>query len=182
VVFVLSLVAGSAWGQPRAAVPLAPRAPTAPAAPGAPPSPDAPPGSAGASELTLALLFVGTRTSVPDAVVVRLADALLGLLPAEPAAGRADVTRLATLLCESLRRRDVKPEAGRRVAVELASALTSAAPPVAEAPGAEPGCELDRALARVREALAGAGLGDPDIVLIDAEVRRLSPAGRSRRR
>jgi hypothetical protein len=191
----VALAPAGAGAQPRPPQPRAPSAPAAPAAPGVPPSPD----RVSSSELALALLFVGTRTAAPEAAVVRLADALLALFPERREPPPGDVTELATLLHDGLRRRDLDVDARRRLAAQLTGALAAvlrgpeerggpgAPPPAPEvglavAPVDDAAASVQAALDTVRAALREAGLGEPEIVLIEDEVRRLAPRGHGRRR
>lgn len=202
VVSLLVAAYGPACGESRQLTPPAPAAPAtapAPGVPGAPPFPagdsiavPVPDGSAG--ELALAFLFIGARTVSVDAVGVRLGEALLGLFPADRPKSREDVMPLAELLIESLQRRRLEPYASHRLAAEFASAVSIATTTGSDAEpalaatssraGAEAGArlagadagdanEVQRGLVRVNDALAAAGLDTAEIVLIQAELRRL---------
>jgi hypothetical protein len=116
---------------------------------------------AAAPELSLALLFIDIHRGSPEVVAVRLADALVAILPAH-SRRRAGSGRLAALLTEELRKRDVRREHARRLAGDLVIVFGVAA---------DAG-EFARAMALVRETLARAGLGTPEIVLIETEITR----------
>ena len=186
-----TLAATIASGQPRPAAPRAPASPSAPAAPPAPPSPD----GAVSSVRARAFLFIGTRTASPDAAVVRLADALIGLAPERRAPRRREVAGLATLLHDGLRRRDLGVDARRRLATRLTEGLLvvlggdddtgrPGGPEVGPAVAATDDASADvrAAFDTIRAALREAGLGEPEIVLVEDEVRRLAPRPRPHHR
>jgi hypothetical protein len=107
------------------------------------------------------LLSVGAPTGRPEALIVGLEGALLLLHP------RRHGPRphgLARALVAYLAGRDLPPDGARRLADGLERALSPR--------GA--GGELEAALGVVRRALAEAGLGPADIVVIEREIRGLA--------
>jgi hypothetical protein len=143
-------------------VPTAPVAPAAPGAPGAPAVPGAPPSqTAATADLSGVLLLVNAGPGSVDTVVLRLSDALVAVTARDRRSDRAALDRLAVLLGQGLAGRSLAPSEGERMAVALSGAL-----------GGGAARDLGSALAQVRTALAAAGLGDSEIVLIDSVLRR----------
>ena len=128
----------------------APSAPVRPPAPVAPASPVDPTGAT--YRLSLALLGVKANRRTMDSLVLDVAGSLR-------LTGGGDLQPLALALVHGLRGRDVPADLRRRIAGSVVEAL-----------GAP---DLGEALDEVRAALAAAGLGAPDIVLVETELRRL---------
>jgi len=159
---VTLLTATGVRGQTRPPVPAAPgapRTPTAPTAPAAPP--DSAAGVGPVQDVSLALLLINTRGRRADAIVGGLGQTLVSVSGHRVA--RPDAERLASVLAETLTGRELAAGSRDRLAAGLAAALATGAN----------GDELERALGQVQAALAGAGLGHPDLLLVDREVRRL---------
>ncbi|OLB94020.1 MAG: hypothetical protein AUH30_18600 [Candidatus Rokubacteria bacterium 13_1_40CM_68_15] len=155
-------MAAAVWGQP---VPRTPGAPSAPPTPAAPRSPGAPPDPAGAAAASLpdvshALLLLNARDHRAPAIVAGLGRTFVSVSGQRLA--RPDADRLASVLTEALRGRELAK--GSRG--QLAAGLTAALTPQTSGP------ELERALAQVQAALAAAGLGQPALLLVDRELRR----------
>lgn len=166
-VLAAALAAGLAASQAGAqGVPRAPASPAAPAAPAAPGQPGAP-ANGGARQLSLALLQISARDRAPEALVLDLGGSLLAVTPAGRGAGAADVGRLAALLVDALRGRELAPDLRNGLAAGLAASLLGPAQ-----------ADVDAALADVAEALRRAGVGAPGILLIEAELRRLATTRR----
>lgn len=148
----------------------APRSPAAPAAPAAPPAPGAPvaastPDPRATQGLAIALLHINARSRSADEVVIGLGESLIAV------SGRAhprDPRRLAEVLVETLRGRELPPHTSERLADALATALLD--------PGAD--AALQRALGEVDAALRAAGLGAPAVLLVETELKRLTARGR----
>ena len=121
------------------------------AAPSAPATPVDPTGAT--YRLSLALLGVKADRRTVDSLVLDVAGSL------RVPSGRADVQPLALALVHGLRGRDVPPELRQRIARSVVEAFIAP--------------DLGRALDEVTAALAAAGLGAPDIVLVQTELRRL---------
>lgn len=147
--------------------PRRPAAPSAPGAPATPPSPNAPPDPAGAEsgstqDVSLALLLLNTRDRHPGSVVTGLGQTFVSVSGHRLA--RPDADRLASALTHALRGRELAVGSRDRLAAGLTAALT---PPTSAG-------ELEHALGQVQAALAAAGLGQPDLVLVDRELRRVT--------
>ena len=154
--------ASAVRGQP---VPPSPASPSAPRTPAAPPSPATPPDPAGSvsvpkQDVSLALLVLNRRHRRADSIVSGLGQTLVAVSGRR--LERPDADRLAAVLAETLLGRDLGVGSREWLAAGLTAALTAPAS----------GGELERALGQVRSALASAGLGDPDLVLVDRELRR----------
>lgn len=156
---VTLLTATAVRGQPRPPLPASPGAPRTPPAPGAPPDSAAAVGPV--QDVSLALLLINTRGRRADAIVSGLGRTLVSVSGRRVARPEAD--RLASVLAEALTGHDLGVAASERLAAGLAAALTTRSD----------GDELERALGQVHAALAGAGLGRPDLALVDGEIRRL---------
>jgi hypothetical protein len=140
-------------------------APAAPRAPGAPAAPASP--TARVDRLSIALLRIDARRGGVSTLVVDLEGALVEVVP--PGRGRrhpgpGDLGALARLLAASVPPGGLDAARARDLAAGLAGSLGASA--------TEPGAQVEAALATVREALAGAGVAGPDIVLIERELRR----------
>jgi hypothetical protein len=145
------LITSGGAGLAQVAAPSAPARPPVPAGPVTPASPVDPTGAT--HRLSLALLGVNGPRRTVDGLLLDVAGSLrLG-------GGSGDVQPLALALVHGLRGRDVPAELRQRIAGSVVDAL-----------GAQ---DLGRALDEVRAALAAAGLGAPDIVLVETELRRL---------
>jgi hypothetical protein len=145
------LITSGGAGLAQVAAPSAPARPPAPAVPLAPASPVH---SGGATyRLSLALLGVKANRRTMDSLVLDVTGSL------RPVGGPGDLQPLALALVHGLRGRDVPADLRQRIAGSVVDAL-----------GAQ---DLGRALGEVRAALAAAGLGGPDIVLVETELRRL---------
>jgi hypothetical protein len=145
------LLASGVAGLAQIAAPSAPGRPPGPAAPSAPATPVDPTGAT--YRLSLALLGVKADRRTVDSLVLDVAGSL------RVPSGRADVQPLALALVHGLRGRDVPPELRQRIARSVVEAFIAP--------------DLGRALDEVTAALAAAGLGAPDIVLVQTELRRL---------
>jgi hypothetical protein len=159
----LMLVATSAvWGQsiPRGpGVPSAPPAPSAPLAPAAPPDPGNSAASSG-HDVGSALLLLNARGHRMPATVAGLGRTLVAVSGKRLAGPDAD--RLALVLTAALRGRELTEGPRARLVASLTVALTQESS----------GPELERALGQVQAALAEAGLGQSDLVVVDRELRR----------
>jgi hypothetical protein len=164
-VLVAALAAGLA-AAPQTGAQGVPRSPASPAAPAAPGQPGAAAGQ-GVQQLSLALLQVSAAARAPEALVLDLGGSLLAVTPRGHGASAADVSRLAALLVDGLRGRELPLELRDGLAAGLAASLLG--PPQAA---------VDAALADVAEALRRAGVGAPGILLIEAELRRLATTRR----
>lgn len=142
-------------GLAQVAAPSTPARPPAPAAPSAPASPV---DSSASYRLSLALLGVKADRRTVDSLVLDVAGSLR--MPR----GRDDVQPLALALVHGLRGRNVPADLRQRIARSVVEALMAP--------------DLARALEEVRAALAAAGLGAPDIVLVETELRRLGRRAR----
>jgi hypothetical protein len=152
---VVLVLLGATLGAGQVAAPSAPGRPAAPGAPAAPGRPADPGGVA--HQLSLALLGVNARQRSVDSLVLDVAGSLLVL-----GAGR-DVRPLSLALVETLRDRALAPGLRDRIAASIVDALGTRA--------------VEQALSEVRAALAAAGLGEPDIVLVETELLRLWQGG-----
>ena len=152
---------------PGQSAPPTPASPSAPRTPATPPSPATPPDPAGAvsapkQDVSLALLVLNRRDRRADSVVSGLGQTLVAVSGRR--LNRPDADRLASVLAETLLGRDLDVGSRERLAAGLIAALTASAS----------GAELERALGQVQAALKTAGLGEPDFVLVDRELRRVT--------
>jgi hypothetical protein len=170
---VVRLAATVALALTTASVAAGQAAPGAPASPGRPPAPAVPrspraPDAAAVHELSLALLQIDARDRGPAAAGRALGRTLGTIARGRRPAGRAEgVDRLAGVLVEALRGRHLAVAARDRLAVSLADVL-----------GATGGADVELALAEVEHALSAAGVTGPGLVLIEAELRRITGARR----
>jgi hypothetical protein len=158
----VTLFVASARGQ---SAPRTPAAPNAPPAPSAPPAPTAPldPAAAAAplvQDVADALLLLNGRDRRTPANVAGLGRTLVAVSGQRLA--RPDADRVAMILTEALRGRELAKESRGLLALGLTGALARETS----------GPDLERALAQVQTALTAAGLGQLDLVLVDRELRR----------
>jgi len=158
----VTLFAASVWGQP---APRTPAVPSAPPAPSTPPAPTVPldPAAAAAPlvrDVADALLLLNGRDRRTPANVAGLGRTLVAVSGQRLA--RPDADRVAVILTEALHGRELARESRGLLATGLTVALARETT----------GPDLERALAQVQAALTAAGLGQPDLVLVDRELRR----------